>query len=177
MDTGLGRVGVPYREATALIRDLGSRKGVTIAGTMMTFTEDLAFDREQAQRFKILTGEIEASGIPLGRLHAASTYTLFQHGQETWFDMTRVGMGLLGLYPDPKFKAMNLVDLKPAVALRVRVAYVKQIGAGESAGYERAYVAKQADLDRDAAGRPRRRLAARGGQRRRACASTAGCIR
>ena len=57
--------------------------------------------------------------------------------------MTRVGMGLLGLYPDPKFKAMNLMDLKPALALRVRVAYVKQIGAGESAGYERAYVAKK----------------------------------
>ena len=31
VDTGLGRVGVPYREATALIRGLGSRKGITIA--------------------------------------------------------------------------------------------------------------------------------------------------
>ena len=143
IDTGLGRVGVPYLEAVELIRDLGSRKGITIAGAMMTFTEDLAFDREQAQRFKILTADIEARGIPLGRLHAASTYTLFQHGRETWFDMARVGMGLLGLYPDPKFKAMNLMDLKPALALRVRVAYVKQIGAGESAGYERAYVASK----------------------------------
>ena len=143
IDTGLGRVGVPYLEAVELIRDLGSRKGITIAGAMMTFTEDLAFDRVQAQRFKILTADIEARGIPLGRLHAASTYTLFQHGKETWFDMTRVGMGLLGLYPDPKFKAMNLLALKPALALRVRVAYVKQIAAGESAGYERAYVAKK----------------------------------
>lgn len=143
IDTGLGRVGVPYLEAVELIRDLGSRKGVTIAGAMMTYTEDLAFDREQAQRFKILTADIEARGIPLGRLHAASTYTLFQHGKETWFDMTRVGMGLFGLYPDPKFTAMNLLTLKPALALRVRVAYVKQIAAGESAGYERAYMAKK----------------------------------
>ena len=75
---------------------------------MMTFTEDLAFDREQAQRFKILTTDIEARGIPLGRLHAASTYTLFQHGRETWFDMARVGMALLGIYPEPKFKAMKV---------------------------------------------------------------------
>jgi alanine racemase len=143
IDTGLGRVGVPFQEAPDLIRTLSFHKGITIAGTMMTYTEDLAFDREQAQRFKILTADMEARGIPLGRLHAASTYTLFQHGAETWFDMARVGMGLLGLYPDPKFKAMNLVDLRPAVAFRVRVAYVKQIAAGESAGYERAYVASK----------------------------------
>lgn len=143
IDTGLGRVGVPYQEAPDLIRNLSYHKGITIAGAMMTFTEDLAFDREQAQRFKILTADMEARGIPLGRLHAASTYTLFQHGPETFFDMSRVGMGLLGLYPDPKFKALNLVDLRPALAFRVRVAYAKQLAAGESAGYERAYVASK----------------------------------
>jgi alanine racemase len=141
VDTGLGRVGVPYRQALDLVRDLASRPGIAIAGTMMTFTEDLAFDREQAQRFKILAADIEARGIPIGRLHAASTYTLFQHGRDAWFDMARVGMALLGIYPDPKFKALNLVDLRPALAFRVRVAYVKQLAAGESAGYERAYVA------------------------------------
>ena len=143
VDTGIGRVGVPFREADTLIRDLASRKSVTIAGTMMTFTEDLAFDREQAQRFKILTAEIESKGIALGRLHAASTYTLFQHGDETFFDMVRPGMGLLGIFPDAKFKAMNRLTLRPAVALRVRVAYVKQLTAGTSAGYERAFVAKK----------------------------------
>ena len=142
VDTGIGRVGVPHPQAAALIRDLAARKGVTIDGTMMTFTEDLEFDREQARRFTALTGELTAAGIRLGRLHAASTYTLFQHGPETSFDMVRVGMALLGIYPDAKFKAMRRLDLKPALAMRVRVAYVKQLAAGTSAGYDRAYVAK-----------------------------------
>src|SRR6185436_10470516 len=31
VDTGIGRVGVPYREAAALLRDLGPRRGLTIA--------------------------------------------------------------------------------------------------------------------------------------------------
>ena len=143
VDTGIGRVGVPYMQAAPLIRDLASRKGVTIAGTMMTFTEDLAFDREQRQRFATLTGELKSAGISLGRLHAASTYTLFQHGEETYFDMVRVGMGLLGIYPDARFRAMRRLELRPAVAMRVRVAYVKQLAAGASAGYERAYMAKK----------------------------------
>ena len=143
IDTGIGRVGVPYQQAAALIRDLAARKGVRIAGAQMTYTEDLEFDREQTRRFTTLTGELKSSGIDLGRLHAASTYTLFQHGEETYFDMVRVGMGLLGIYPDQKFRAMKKLTLRPAVALRVRVAYVKQLAAGTSAGYERAYVAKK----------------------------------
>jgi alanine racemase len=142
VDTGLGRVGVPYQQAGALIRDLAGRKGVRIAGVQMTYTEDFAFDREQTRRFTALAGELKAAGIDPGRLHAASTYTLFQHGDEAHFDMVRVGMGLLGIYPDAKFRAMKKLTLRPAVALRVRVAYVKQLAAGASAGYERAYIAK-----------------------------------
>jgi alanine racemase len=110
---------------------------------MMTFTEDLDFDREQQRRFAALTSELKSAGINLGRLHAASTYTLFQHGEETFFDMSRVGMALLGIYPDAKFRSMKRLTLRPAVALRVRVAYVKQLAAGTSAGYERAYIAKK----------------------------------
>jgi alanine racemase len=143
IDTGIGRVGVPYAQAGALVRDLAARKGVSIAGTMMTFTEDLEFDREQQRRFAALTGELKSAGINLGRLHAASTYTLFQHGEETFFDMVRVGMALLGIYPDAKFRSMKRLTLRPAVALRVRVAYVKQLAAGTSAGYDRAYIAKK----------------------------------
>lgn len=143
VDTGIGRVGVPHGQAGALIRDLASRKSVVIAGTQMTYTEDLEFDREQTRRFTALTNELKSANINLGRLHAASTYTLFQHGEETFFDMVRVGMALLGIYPDAKFTAMKRLTLRPAVGMRVRVAYVKQLAAGTSAGYERAYVAKK----------------------------------
>jgi len=143
VDTGLGRVGVPYPQAATLIRDLAGRKGVTLAGMQMTYTEDFEFDREQTRRFTALAADLKSAGINPGRLHAASTYTLFQHGEETHFDMVRVGMGLLGIYPDAKFSAMKRLTLRPAVALRVRVAYVKQLAAGASAGYERAYIAKK----------------------------------
>ncbi len=142
VDTGIGRVGVPYLAAGALIRDLAARKGIAIDGTMMTFTEDPEFDKEQRRRFSALTGELTAAGVRLGRLHAASTYTLFQH-DDAAFDMVRPGMALLGIYPEARFKALNRLDLRTAVALRVRVAYMKRLTAGTSAGYERAYVAKK----------------------------------
>ncbi len=140
VDTGIGRVGVPYLDAPALIRDLASRAGIRIDGTMMTFTEDDSFDREQRRRFAALTEELARSGVPLGKRHAASTYTLFQH-DDAAFDMVRPGMALLGIYPEAAFRTLNRLELKPAVALRVRVAYVKRLAAGTSAGYSRAYMA------------------------------------
>ena len=141
VDTGIGRVGVPYEDAAPLVRDLAGRKNVRIAGVQMTFTEDQAFDEEQLARFNALTGDLKKSGVALGQRHAASSYTFFQH-DNAWLDMVRPGMVLYGVYPDPKFRNAGKLALRPAVGLRARVAYVKKLAAGTSAGYERAYVAK-----------------------------------
>jgi alanine racemase len=139
VDAGLGRVGVPYREAVALGRELASRERVAIAGTMMTFTEDEAFDREVLHRYLSVVQGLKEAGVDPGRRHAASSYTLFQLGPEAHLDMVRTGMVLFGVYPAQGFRQSDRLDLLPAAALRARVAYVKKLEAGESAGYERAY--------------------------------------
>jgi alanine racemase len=142
VDTGIGRVGVPYREAADLIRDLARRPSIKIQGTMMTFTEDADFDREQLRRFESLCRALAEQGIDLGRKHAASSFALFQHA-DAFFDMVRPGMALFGIYPELPFRGTGILDLKPAVSLKARVAYVKKLPEGESAGYNRAYLAKQ----------------------------------
>jgi len=138
VDTGIGRVGVPHRNAVPLIRDLASRASVEIAGMMMTFTEDPEFDPEQFRRFESLTRELEGAGVKVGRRHAVSSFGLFEH-PEAFLDMVRPGMALYGIYSEQKFRKTTLMDLQPAMALRARVAYVKRLEPGDSAGYERAY--------------------------------------
>jgi len=142
VDTGIGRVGVPHREAAPLLRDLARRRGVKIDGTMMTFTEDAEFDREQLRRFEELCGGLAAEGVALGRRHAASSFALFQN-EGAFLDMVRPGMAIYGVYSEPPFRGLGLMDLRPAVALRARVAYVKKLRAGDSAGYNRAYLARE----------------------------------
>lgn len=142
VDTGLGREGVPYREAKGLLRDLAGRKSVRIAGTMMTFAEDPEFDGEQLRRFQSLCSSLEAEGARLGRKHAASSFTLFQH-PDAFLDMVRPGMALFGVYSEAQFRKQGILDLRPGVALRTRVVYVKQLLKNESAGYERVYMAKR----------------------------------
>jgi alanine racemase len=140
VDTGIGRVGVPHREAAALIRDLARRSSVRLSGVMMTFTEDPDFDREQLARFATLYDALTREGLALGPRHAASSFALFQH-PDAFLDMVRPGMAVFGVYSEPEFREAGAMALRPVVALRTRVAYVKRLAAGESAGYNRAYVA------------------------------------
>src|SRR5262249_11188471 len=114
------------------------RRSVSIAGTMMTFTEDPEFDPEQLRRFLSLTGELERSGVKLGRRHAASSFALFQH-PDGFLDMVRPGMAVYGIYSEPQFRPAGIMDLRPATSLKAGVASVKQLQAGDSAGYGRAY--------------------------------------
>jgi alanine racemase len=142
VDTGIGRVGVPHRQAPPLVRDLAGRGGIRLDGIMMTFSEDPVFDREQLARFITLCDQLQQEGVALGRRHAASSFTLFQH-PDAFFDMVRPGMAIYGVYSEQDFRADPPMALRPALALRARVAYVKQLEAGESAGYNRAYVARE----------------------------------
>jgi alanine racemase len=141
IDTGIGRVGVPYREATPLVRDLASRKSVQIQGTMMTFTEDPDFDKEQLRRFNETCSLFESQGMALGKKHAASSFTLFQH-PDAFLDMVRPGMAIYGIYSENEFRHTGVMDLRPALSLKARVIYVKKLRKGDSAGYNRAYLAK-----------------------------------
>ena len=142
IDTGIGRVGVPYHQAAPLVRDLAARKSVQIQGTMMTFTEDPDFDKEQLRRFHETCASFESVGIALGKKHAASSFTLFQH-PDAFLDMVRPGMAIYGIYSENEFRHTGILDLRPAISLKARVIYVKKLRKGDSAGYNRAYMAKE----------------------------------
>jgi len=125
-----------------LIRDLAARKSVQIQGTMMTFTEDPDFDREQLRRFHEICASLEKESIALGKKHAASSFSLFQH-PEAFLDMVRPGMAIYGIYSENEFRRTSIMDLRPAISLKARVIYVKKLSKGDSAGYNRAYLAKE----------------------------------
>src|SRR5213593_3968223 len=56
--------------------------------------------------------------------------------------MVRPGMAIYGIYSENEFRNTRLIELRPAISLKARVAYLKQLSKGESAGYNRAYKAK-----------------------------------
>jgi alanine racemase len=140
VDTGFGREGVRAADASALIRALARRKSIRIRGLMMAFTEDPELDRQELKLFLEMSDSLRAEGIEFGSRHAASSFALFQR-PESFLDMVRPGMALYGVYSEKEFRTGGVMDLRPAVSLKARAVYVKQLRKGDKAGYSPAYTA------------------------------------
>lgn len=141
IDTGMGRMGIPYREAFALISEISVLKNLRIKGISTTLTEDDAFDREQTRRMISIHQRAKKEGIDLGRMHAASSAAVLSY-PESHLDMVRPGILLYGYYPSEKTQRDDKLALKPVLQLKCRVACVKTLEPGDSVSYHRAYVAR-----------------------------------
>lgn len=140
LDTGMGRMGVPYHRAMPVIEDLDAR-ALDIRGTFMGFTES-DFDAEQLRRFRELTASARGSGADLGPLHAASSHAVFNLA-ESHLDMVRPGIALFGAYPTSDDAERRIAPLTPAFRLRARVVRVERLRPGDSVSYGRNYIAKE----------------------------------
>jgi alanine racemase len=140
IDTGMSRMGIRYDRAMPFLRALANVRQCRLAGTFMTFTEDADFDREQLSRFQSLTRDATGAGMKLGKLHAASSHSIFHH-RDVGFDLLRPGMSLYGGYPDKFDEERTMAELRPAFRLRARVVRTDRLRPGDSVSYGREYIA------------------------------------
>lgn len=140
IDTGMSRMGIPYHRAMPFLRELAGVRQCKLTGTFMTFTEDTEFDREQLGRFQSLTRDAATADIQLGKLHAASSHSIFHH-RDVGFDLLRPGMSLYGGYPDKFDEERTMAELRPAFRLRARVVRTDRLRPGDSVSYGRQYIA------------------------------------
>ena len=140
IDTGMSRMGIAYHRAMPFLREVAALRNCRLTGTFMTFTEDATFDREQLRRFQALARDAASASLQLGKLHAASSHSIFHH-RDVGFDFVRPGMSLYGGYPDRFDEERAMAELQPAFRLRARVVRTDRLRTGDSAGYGRQYVA------------------------------------
>ncbi len=142
VDTGLGRMGVPAHRALPWMSEAVGAPELRVEGTFMTFTEDDEFDREQLRRFRELAAAATARGVPVGRLHAASSHSVFNR-PDGHLDLLRPGISLFGAYPTDDGRERSIAELRCALRLRARVVRVEHVRAGDSVGYGRRWVAQR----------------------------------
>jgi alanine racemase len=144
LDTGMGRLGTRDPALATRVADAAlAAPGVTFAGAMTHFaTADErgdAFMGKQLERFLRWVTPLRAAH-PEIYVHAANSAATLRDAA-THLDMVRVGLALYGL--DPFGEDPSAHGLEPALELRSRVAAVKPIAPGESAGYGRRFVARK----------------------------------
>jgi alanine racemase len=142
IDTGLGRVGIPFDQALAFIENVAAKPQIKIEGVFTALTEDEKFDQIQLERFLQICGEAKKRHIDVGLKHEASSAAVFSF-PPAFLDMVRPGISIYGQYPSTKEYKAKKIDLKPAMSLKTRISFIKTLQPGESVSYHREYMANK----------------------------------
>ncbi len=142
VDTGMGRMGIPYPDAPAYVNKVARLSGVKIMGISTTLTEDVKYDKTQLDRFNDICQGLQKEGISLGLKHAVSSGGIFTL-PSAYLDMVRPGITVYGYYPSDSTQAEDSMALRPVLQLKTRVEAVKELRSGDSVSYHRVYKAKK----------------------------------
>ncbi len=143
VDTGMGRVGVDWKEAVPFLRWLAGVEGVRVEGIYTHFAtadeKDKAFAELQLARFQQVLEGAQELGLRLLR-HAANSGAILDL-PASYFDLVRPGVMMYGYYPSPEVS--RSVPLRPAMTLKTRVLFVKRVERGTSISYGRQFIASE----------------------------------
>jgi alanine racemase len=163
LDTGMSRQGVSVQDLTAVLQCFKPGSPLRLDGLMTHFSAPEDFDSPETERQLALLGravkEAKAAGLRPKWLHAGNSASLLrgQHLEQlsklaaTLGSrlMVRPGLALYGVLP--RFSPEELADLadledarsalKPVLSWKTRVAGLRRIPAGASAGYNSRFVA------------------------------------
>lgn len=140
VDTGMHRVGVAPASTLELAKSIDADPWLTLEGifTHCAVADEPGneFTRVQLTRFEQVRGELSAAGLVPAYAHAANSAATISM-PDSRLDMVRCGIALYGLAPSPSLD--GAVDLRPAMSLKARVSYVKQVESGEAISYGQHY--------------------------------------
>ena len=139
VDTGMHRVGASPAAIVGLARRVASHPALALEGlfTHLAVADepDDPFTGAQLDRFEGVGRALAAEDIYPSMLHAANSAGALCHPRSR-YQMVRPGMAVYGQAPAAALQAAPLIaPLQPALSLKARVSYAKEVGAGESLSY------------------------------------------
>lgn len=141
VDTGMGRLGIWYKEALEFIEKLKKMKGIYLEGIFTHFPAadtDRDFTNFQIKEFSNLLNKLLKAKIKIPIVHTANSIALIDYPC-AHFNLVRPGLSLYGVSPARKIK-----DLKPVLSLKAKVIFSKKILKGHSVSYGRSFISRQA---------------------------------
>ncbi|MCM1184079.1 MAG: serine racemase VanT catalytic subunit [Roseburia sp.] len=148
IDTGMRRLG-ERSDNMERILEIFRVKNLVVDGIFTHLSADDAqteanrlFTRQQAQEFYRVLDELARRGIVYGRIHLQASYGVLNY-PEFAGDYARVGIGLYGVLSAREDIERWQGALCPVLSLKARVAGVRTVYAGETAGYGLSFVAER----------------------------------
>lgn len=144
IDTGMGRIGIPASSAESFIRSIAPYTHVHLKGIWTHFATsdeaDLSFAAEQLSEFRSLVTRLELNGVHIPLVHCANSGAILQM-PDSYFDMVRPGIMMYGYTPARGTR--RTVALRPAMAIKGKIGFVKNVKKGTSISYGRRYITQR----------------------------------
>lgn len=143
VDTGMGRIGMrPGSDSVVEMKEMYSLSGLEWEGIFTHLARADELDKsialEQIQQFKNFVKALEAEGITFPLHHCANSAGIMEIA-ESDLDLVRAGISMYGLMPSEEVD-MKKLDLQPALELKTRIAYIKEMEPGTPISYGGTYV-------------------------------------
>ena len=138
VDTGMNRIGLFYKNAHAFINKVLNTKEVELKGVFSHLACAEDFDKSEIQKQKWLNVTKDLNNKEILK-HLVNTAGLISY-KEMHYDMVRAGIGIYGLMPDLDSHITNKPELKPAMSLKGRIIFLKEIEKETGVSYGHSFV-------------------------------------
>lgn len=140
IDTGMGRLGVDFKETALFLKQLMKMKGVKIEGLFSHLStadqEDTGFTKTQIKNFKEVIAASRGIGLDLSMNNLANSAGIIRY-RDAHFDLVRPGIMLYGGLPCPDFA--NPPPLRHLMTFCSSVLQVREVRHGTPISYGRTF--------------------------------------
>jgi len=145
VDTGMGRLGVPFSELDDFLEGAARFENVRLDGLMTHLASadsDHAFTDKQIAAFNQAVEMVRARGHRPTWIHEANSAGAHAYPQSRG-NLVRLGGVLYGLWRDVTNESVAPLDWRPVMSLRTRITFLKTVAAGSPLGYGGTFVTKR----------------------------------
>jgi len=142
INSGMNRYGVRWDEAIALAETIASTPSLVLEGALSHFAQsdekDKTFALCQLARYQNAIAGIAERGIDLKFRHLCNSGG-FLDLPEAYFDMVRLGILPLGVFPSTVCR--RIPGVEAVMSVKARIAAIQKLQPGESVGYGMRFTA------------------------------------
>jgi alanine racemase len=146
VDTGMGRLGVPFELFPTFLKELKKYPGIEIEGILSHFSMtdgEEAYTADQWKKYQEAVAMTREAGILSRYLHMASSATLTAFPSYSG-NLVRPGIMLYGSYPSPAIE--HRIELKPVLTLKTCIHFLKSVPTKARISYGGTFVTKRESL-------------------------------
>lgn len=146
VDTGMGRLGAWYTQATALYHKIKQLNWIKLEGILTHLSsadKDVTFTNEQRTRFKNIITECNVEKTDNLLVHVDNSAGLETFSPSYGANAIRVGLIQFGILPSKSNTFLSSLHTEPVLSLKARVGLVKTLPPNSGVSYGHTFYTKR----------------------------------